>query len=86
MVLLVVRTFEYSFSKILFHHLNKIGRASINLGEIFNGFLQQITTPLLGIGQHLLNQGLAAVVGGMAGSRGFSDIFACKFRQIHQYQ
>ncbi|CAF1019167.1 unnamed protein product [Adineta ricciae] len=58
------------------------GRASINIGEIFNGFLQQITTPLLGIGQQLLNQGLAAVLGGIAGSRGFSDIFASLQQQV----
>merc|ERR1711972_924088 len=58
------------------------GRASINIGEIFNGFLQQITTPLLGIGQNLLNQGLAAVLGGLTGSRGISDIFASLSQQV----
>ncbi|CAF0807591.1 unnamed protein product [Adineta ricciae] len=58
------------------------GRASLDLGAIFNDFLQQITTPLLGIGQHLLNQGLGAVLGGIGGSRGFSDIFASLQQQI----
>merc|ERR1711972_1261568 len=43
------------------------GRASINIGEIFNGFLQQITTPLLG---------------GLTGSRGISDIFASLSQQV----
>ena len=55
-----------------------VGRASVDLGAIFSGFLSEIQGALTGIGQHFLNQGLAAVLGGIAGSRGISDIFACE--------
>jgi len=60
------------------------GRAGINISEIFNNFVQQITTPLAGIAQHLANQGLAAVLGSLGGlgSRGISDIFAALQQQI----
>jgi len=61
------------------------GRASINLGAIFNEFLQQITHPITQIGQHLINQGLASVIGGLGslgGSRGISDIIAALQQQI----
>merc|ERR1711920_67232 len=83
--------FDFDFNAILNQVLVQVlgsisgligGRASINIGEIFNGFLQQITTPLLGIGQNLLNQGLAAVLGGLTGSRGISDIFASPSQQV----
>ena len=56
-----------------------VGRASVDLGAIFSGFLSEIQGALTGIGQHFLNQGLAAVLGGIAGSRGISDIFACEY-------
>ena len=69
-------SFQYIFQYLLLLYI--IGRAGINLSEIFSNFLQQITTPILGIGQHLANQGLAAVLGGLGGSRGLGDIFACK--------
>jgi hypothetical protein len=69
-----LKTFHYNIS-------NKIGRGSFDLNAIFNGFLQQISTPLLEMGQHLLNQDLAAARGGLGslgGSRGLGDIFACE--------
>jgi hypothetical protein len=71
---LLFKTFHYNISY-------KIGRGSFDLNAIFNGFLQQISTPLLEMGQHLLNQGFAAALGGLGslgGSRGFDDIFACE--------
>eukprot|EP00178_Gracilaria_changii_P005725 TRINITY_DN1957_c0_g1_i1.p1 TRINITY_DN1957_c0_g1~~TRINITY_DN1957_c0_g1_i1.p1 ORF type:complete len:245 (-),score=52.48 TRINITY_DN1957_c0_g1_i1:94-732(-) len=58
------------------------GRASVDFSEIFNGFLEQITTPIVAIGQHFLNQGLAAVLGSLGGSRGISDIFASLQEQL----
>ncbi|UJR09055.1 hypothetical protein I4U23_013303 [Adineta vaga] len=58
------------------------GRASIDIAGIFNGFLQQISTPLIELGQHFLNQGLAAVLGGIGGSRAFLDIFSSLQQQI----
>jgi len=61
------------------------GRASIDIAGIFREFLTQIATPVTQIGQHFLNQGLAAVLGGLGslgGSRGFSDIFASLQQQI----
>ncbi|CAF4339344.1 unnamed protein product, partial [Adineta steineri] len=45
------------------------GRIFGDLQTMFTDFLGQITTPLLAIGQNLLNQGLSAVVGSLAGSR-----------------
>ena len=58
------------------------GRASIDLGAIFGGFLTEIQSAVTGIGQHLLNQGLAAVLGGLGslgGSRFIGDLLSCKF-------
>ncbi|CAF3652531.1 unnamed protein product [Rotaria sordida] len=51
------------------------GRAFANLGNIFSDFLQSIQGAATGLGQHLLNQGLSAVLGGLGGARGFADIF-----------
>ncbi|CAF4183838.1 unnamed protein product [Rotaria sordida] len=51
------------------------GRAFANLGDIFSDFLQSIQGAATGLGQHLLNQGLSAVLGGLGGARGFADIF-----------
>ena len=55
-----------------------LGRASIDIGAIFSGFLAEIQGAITGIGNHLVNQGLAAVLGGIGGSRGINDIFACE--------
>ena len=58
-----------------------LGRAAIDLGAIFSGFFQEIQGSLTGIGQHLLNQGLASVLGGLGslgGSRAIGDIFSGK--------
>ena len=55
------------------------GRASIDIGAIFSGFYAEIQGALAGIGQHFLNQGLAAVLGGIGGSRAFGDVFACEY-------
>jgi len=53
------------------------GRAAFDIGSIFSEFLASITGSLSGLGSHILNQGLGAVLGGLGGSRaGFGDIFA----------
>jgi len=57
------------------------GRASFDFGAIFNGLLEQVTKPLTEMGQHILNQGLAAVLGSF-GSRGIADLFAGLQQQI----
>ena len=56
-----------------------VGRASIDIGAIFSGFYAEIQGALAGIGQHFLNQGLAAVLGGIGGSRAIGDVFACEY-------
>jgi len=53
----------------------------VDFGAIFSGFLSEIQGAVSGIGQHFLNQGLAAVLGGLGG-RGISDIFASLSQQI----
>ncbi|UJR37160.1 hypothetical protein I4U23_029870 [Adineta vaga] len=55
-----------------------LGGARIDLGAIFNDFWAGISTQVTGLGQHFLNQGLAAVLGGLGnlGSRGIGDIFS----------
>jgi len=61
------------------------GRASIDLGAIFKDFVEQLKAPVVGLGQHFLNQGLAAVLGGLGslgGSRGISDLFTSLQQQI----
>jgi len=61
------------------------GRASLDLGSVFSGFLSEIQGALTGIGQHFLNQGLAAVLGGLGslgGSRFIGDLFAGLSQQI----
>eukprot|EP00178_Gracilaria_changii_P005728 TRINITY_DN1957_c0_g2_i5.p1 TRINITY_DN1957_c0_g2~~TRINITY_DN1957_c0_g2_i5.p1 ORF type:complete len:241 (-),score=33.96 TRINITY_DN1957_c0_g2_i5:421-1044(-) len=61
------------------------GRASVDIGEIFNGFLQEIQGAVTGIGEHLLNQGLASVLGSLGsltGSRAIGDIFSSLSEQI----
>jgi hypothetical protein len=52
------------------------GRAELNLSAIFNDFVSSVTGALTGIGQHLLNQGLSAVLGAVGGARAFADIWA----------
>ena len=62
-----------------------VGRASIDFGAIFSGFLSEIQGTITSLGQHILNQGLSAVIGGLGslgGSRAIGDIFACKSRSI----
>jgi hypothetical protein len=58
------------------------GRAEINLSAIFSEFLATIQGSIAGIGQHLMNQGLGAVLGSLGGSRGIGDIFAAITQQI----
>jgi ABC-type transporter Mla subunit MlaD len=58
-----------------------IGGARVDIGGILNDFLQSIQGAVAGLGQHFLNQGLAAVLGGL-GSRAFGDIFASISQQI----
>ncbi|CAF4438066.1 unnamed protein product, partial [Adineta steineri] len=45
---------------------------------MFAEFASSVQTAVMGMGQHLLNQGLSAVLGGLAGrqSRIFGDLFA----------
>jgi len=60
-------------------------RASIDLAAIFNGFLSEVQGAIVSIGQHVFNQGLASVIGGLGslgGSRAISDIFAGLSQQI----
>ncbi|CAF4355146.1 unnamed protein product, partial [Adineta steineri] len=52
------------------------GRIFGDISAMFTDFLGQITTPLLAIGQTLLNQGLSAVVGSLAGSRFLGDFMS----------
>ena len=68
-----------SLSSSLLHP--RLGRASVDIGAILSGFLGDIQGALTGLGQHFLNQGLAAVLGGLGslgGSRAIGDIFACE--------
>merc|ERR1711972_395005 len=55
-----------------------LGGSRIDLSAIFTDFWNGISTQVTELGQHFLNQGLAAVLGGLGslGSRGISDIFA----------
>lgn len=58
------------------------GRASVDLSAIFGEFLSQMQGAFADIGQHLLNQGLAAVLGGLGslgGSRFIGDLFNSKY-------
>ena len=71
--------FLLSLSSSLLHP--RLGRASVDIGAILSGFLGDIQGALTGLGQHFLNQGLAAVLGGLGslgGSRAIGDIFACE--------
>ncbi|CAF1150325.1 unnamed protein product [Adineta steineri] len=52
------------------------GRMFGDLQTMFTDFLGQITTSLLAIGQSLLNQGLSAVIGQLAGSRFLGDFMS----------
>jgi len=54
------------------------------LGPIFADFWGSIEHAVTGLGQHFLNQGLSAVLGGLGGlgGRGFGDIFAGLSAQI----
>jgi len=59
--------------------------ARINIGQIFNEFVQQIKEPIVQLGQHFVNQGLASVLGALGnlgGARGISDLFAGLQAQI----
>ena len=58
------------------------GRASFDFAGIFQQLLNEVTPAIMGIGQHLLNQGLSAVLGSLGQSRGFSDIFAAISSQV----
>ncbi|CAF4231997.1 unnamed protein product, partial [Rotaria sordida] len=57
------------------------GRVGIDLPAIFSNFLSEISSAVQGIGAHLLNQGLAAVLGSFGG-RSFGDLFANLQAQI----
>jgi hypothetical protein len=57
-------------------------RALPDIGAIFADFWASISGAVTGLGQHALNQGLAAVLGGLGGSRAFADIFASLSQQV----
>jgi len=58
------------------------GRVSINIGQIFQDFLAQVTPAITGLGQHFLNQGLSAVLGAIGGGRIFGDLLSGLSAQI----
>jgi len=58
------------------------GGRKIELGQIFAEFWNQISGAVTGMGQHFLNQGLSAVLGGLTGGRIFGDLFANLSNQI----
>jgi hypothetical protein len=58
------------------------GNGRVDVVAIFNDFLASISGAVTGLGQHLLNQGLGAVLGGLGGSRAIGDIFASLSQQI----
>jgi hypothetical protein len=67
--------------------IGSAGRASFDIGAIFTQFLDSILPAVTGLGEHFLNQGLAAVLGGLGsltGSRAFADIFASISEQFGQ--
>jgi hypothetical protein len=61
------------------------GTARVDIGQIFADFWSQIEASVTGLGQHFLNQGLAAVLGGLGslgGARAIGDLFATLSQQI----
>ncbi|CAF1496951.1 unnamed protein product [Rotaria magnacalcarata] len=61
------------------------GRASFDFAAIFQQLLEEVKPAIMGLGQHILNQGLSAVLGGLSSlgqSRAFSDIFASISSQV----
>jgi hypothetical protein len=59
------------------------GCASIAFGAIFSVFLFEIQGSITSLSQHILNQGLSAVIGGLGslgGSRAIGDIFSYEYR------
>ncbi|CAF1217658.1 unnamed protein product [Rotaria sordida] len=60
------------------------GRLDIDIGEIFQNVLNQVLPAIQGIGQHILNQGLGAVLGGLGslGGRGFEDLWQGVVTQV----
>jgi len=57
------------------------GGSRVDVSSIFSGFLAEIQGTLQGIFGHVLNQGLASVLGGLGG-RGIGDLFASLNAQI----
>jgi len=60
------------------------GGRKIELGAIFADFWSSISHAVTGMGQHFVNQGLSAVLGGLGslGGRGIGDIFSNLSAQI----
>jgi hypothetical protein len=58
------------------------GGRAVDIGAIFTDFANSVIPAITGIGQHLLNQGLNAVIGALGGSRGIGDIFAGLSEQV----
>jgi len=60
------------------------GRALGDIGSIFGNFFNEIKDTLTSMGQHVLNQGLGAVLGGLGGlgGRGIGDIFSSLSQQV----
>jgi len=58
------------------------GRAALDVKSIFSEWLASLTGQVTAIGQHLLNQGLGAVLGSLGGSRGLNDLWAALTQQL----
>jgi len=62
------------------------GGRAVDVSAIFADFWGSISHAVTGMGQHFLNQGLSAVMGGLTGvlggGRGFGDIFSTLSNQI----
>ncbi|CAM2715980.1 unnamed protein product [Rotaria socialis] len=59
------------------------GIRALDIGAIFGDFWNQISGSVAGIGQHLLNQGLSAVLGSLSGgSRAFGDFWSSLTEQL----
>jgi len=61
------------------------GRVAIDFAAIFADFVNSVKPAITGLGQHFLNQGLSAVLGGLTGGRIFGDLLSSLSAQISTY-